>query len=115
EHQSVITWSGGGNDQHRINPRNWKGGRVPGATDIARFTAHSKSGVIVDTHLAGGLKLESGFHGAVKLNSDLALSGDMVIHAGRVKLRDHSLRAAHYRQAGGNFRGEKGALIVERD
>src|SRR5438132_1435495 len=77
QHQPVITWRGGRRDRRWSNRRNWEGGRVPGANDIARFTAHSKSDVIVDTHLAGGLKLEPGFHGAVKLNSDLTLSGDM--------------------------------------
>src|SRR5207245_6338820 len=74
-HHTVITWRGSRINHRWSNPRNWKGGRVPGANDIARFTAHSQSDVIVDTHLAGGLKLEPGFHGAVRLNSDLTLSG----------------------------------------
>lgn len=44
----VITWKGG-RDRLWSNPQNWDGGRVPGASDVARFAAGS--GVVLD---AGG-------------------------------------------------------------
>jgi len=114
QHQAVITWRGGRRDHHWNNPRNWKRGHVPGATDVARF-AHSKSDVLVNAHSVGGLRLESGYRGTLRLKANLALGGDVVMRGGKLNLGDHSLGAEHYSQAGGTTRGGRGKLIIERE
>jgi hypothetical protein len=50
----AVTWKGS-QDHCWSNPSNWEGGRVPGASDVARFAARSSSEVLVDADSSGSV------------------------------------------------------------
>src|SRR5713101_2442092 len=57
--RTIVTWRGGQSDHRWSNPANWIGGHVPGAFDVARFPAQSKSDVDGDSiGTIAGLELE---------------------------------------------------------
>src|SRR5258708_14141853 len=77
---TVVTWRGGQSDHQWSNPGNWVGGHVPGASDVARFPAQSKSDVDVDSiGMIAGLELEPGYRGTITLKRDLSVAGEVVI------------------------------------
>ena len=103
---TVVTWRGGQSDHRWSNPANWVGGHVPGAFDVARFSAHSKSDVEVDSiGMIAGLELEPGYSGTVTLKHDLLVAGEVVIASGSFEQGSYSLSARQYSQNGGVFNG----------
>src|SRR5438552_14577133 len=88
---AVVTWRGGQSDHRWSNSANWVGGQVPGASDVARFPAHSKSDVDVDSiGMIAGLELEPGYRGTITLKHDLSVAGEVVIASGRFEQGSYS-------------------------
>src|SRR5258708_5743145 len=115
ERRAVINWRGTAGDHRWSNPANWEGGHVPGASEAARFTAHSKSDASVDGDSVGmiaGLELEQGYRGTITLKRDLSVNGDVVIAGGSLNQGDHSLSARHYSQSGGTFSGGAAKFVI---
>src|SRR5437588_412501 len=110
---AVVTWRGGQNDHRWSNPANWVGGQVPGASDVARFAAQSKSDVDVDSiGMIAGLELEPGYRGTITLKRDLRVAGEVVIASGSFEQGSYSLSASHYSQSGGIFNGGSTNLTI---
>src|SRR5207302_1305761 len=110
---AVVTWRGGQNDHRWSNPANWVGGQVPGASDVARFAAQSKSDVDVDSiGMIAGLELEPGYRGTITLKRDLRVAGEVVIASGSFEQGSYSLSASHYSQSGGIFNGGSTKLTI---
>src|SRR2546430_9751738 len=69
--RTIVTWRGGQSDHQWSNSANWVGGHVPGASDVARFPAQSKSDVDVDSiGMIAGLELAPGYRGTITLKRD---------------------------------------------
>src|SRR5437588_5493607 len=110
---AVVTWRGGQNDHRWSNPANWVGGQVPGASDVARFAAQSKSDVDVDSiGMIAGLELEPGYRGTITLKRDLRVAGEVVIASGSFEQASYSLTARHYSQSGGTFNGGSTKMTI---
>src|SRR5260370_17971360 len=115
ERRAVINWRGTAADHRWSNPANWEGGDVPRASDVAGFTAHSKSDASVDGDSVGmiaGLELEPGYRGTISLRRDLNVTGDLVIAGGSLNQGDYSLSASRYNQSGGTFTGGQARLTI---
>src|SRR2546425_500290 len=56
---AAVIWTGKYDDCWS-NPRNWKGGRVPGPSDIARLTTASERSVVVDASSTEGVAISDG-------------------------------------------------------
>lgn len=112
---AVVTWNGNV-DQRWSTPGNWEGGRVPGASDLARFATSSGSEVLVDADSSGivaGLVLEPGYHGTLGLGRDLTVVNDLVIAGGTINQGSYDLSVSNYRQTGGRFAGGGAHLIIK--
>src|SRR3989442_4612774 len=111
--RSIVTWRGGQSDHRWSNPANWVGGHVPGASDVARFPAQSKSDVDVDSiGTIAGVKLEPGYSGTITLKRDLSVAGEVVIASGSFEQGSYSLSARQYSQSGGIFNGGSTKLTI---
>lgn len=95
-HSATITWHAAAGDARWSNPANWEGGIVPGPSDIARFAAGSADARVDAAYagVVGGILLEPDYAGAVHLERDLAIAGDLTI-------------------AGGTFAGEDARLWIQ--
>ena len=94
--RTIVTWRGGQSDHRWSNSANWVGGHVPGASDVARFPAQSKSDADVDSiGTIAGLELEPGYRGTITLKRDLRVAGDVVIASGSFAQGSYSLSARH--------------------
>src|SRR6266404_5291123 len=110
---AVVTWRGGQSDHRWSNSANWVGGQVPGASDVVRFPAQSKSDVDVDSiGMIAGLELEPGYRGTITLKRDLRVAGEVVIASGSFEQGSYSLSASHYSQSGGIFNGGSTKLTI---
>lgn len=110
----VVTWKGS-QDGRWSNPGNWEGGRVPGATDVARFAVESGSEGLVDANSSGmvaGLILEPEYHGKIRLKRDLSIINDLVIAGGTFIQGNFGLSLSRYRQTGGTFTGGDARLKI---
>jgi hypothetical protein len=113
---AVINWRGGQRDQRWSNAANWEGGRVPGASDVARFTGESSGDALVDRESLGavaGIEMARGYDGTLRLERDLEVSGNVVIADGRIEQDGHSLRATSYRQSGGALDSGSAPLTID--
>jgi len=111
--RTIVTWRGGQSDHRWSNSANWVGGHVPGASDVARFPAQSKSDVDVDSiGMIAGLELESGYRGTMTLKRDLRVAGEVVIASGSFEQGSYSLIARHYSQSGGTFNGGSTKMTI---
>ena len=112
---AVVTWKGG-QDPRWSDPGNWEGGRVPGASDVVRFTGSSSSDVLVDADFSGtvsGLILEPDYQGMLSLKRDLTVTNDLVLAGGTLDQGNYRLSVSHYRQSGGTFIGGDASLTIQ--
>src|SRR5437016_924424 len=111
--RTIVTWRGGQSDHRWSNSANWVGGHVPGASDVARFPAQSKSDVDMDSiRTIAGLELEPGYRGTITLKRDLRVAGEVVIASGSFEQGSYSLSARHYSQSGGTFNGGSTKMTI---
>jgi len=111
--RTIVTWRGGQSDHRWSNSANWVGGHVPGASDVARFPAQSKSDVDLDSiGMIAGLELEAGYRGTITLKRDLRVAGEVVIASGSFEQGSYSLTARHYSQSGGTFNGGSTRMTI---
>src|SRR5437870_3157359 len=111
--RNIVTWRGGQSDHRWSNSANWVGGHVPGASDVARLPAQSKSDVDVDSiGMIAGLELEPGYRGTITLKHDLSVAGEVVIASGSFEQGSYSLSARHYSQSGGTFDGGSTKMTI---
>src|SRR5437016_6931284 len=111
--RTIVTWRGGQSDHRWSNSANWVGGHVPGASDVARFPAQSKSDVDVDSiGMIAGLELEPGYRGTITLKHDLSVAGEVVIASGSFEQGSYCLSARQYSQSGGTFNGGSTKLTI---
>ena len=91
---TVVTWTG--NQDHRwTNPRNWDAGRVPRASDIARFSARSNSAADLNEHApytVAGLLMESDYRGEITLNTNLTILNDLVLDRKSTRLNSSHIQ-----------------------
>lgn len=112
---AVITWKGSQNNLWS-NPRNWDVGRLPGPTDVARFSRASSSEVRVDANspgVVGGLILDSDYRGTISLKQNLTVTCELLLAGGTFRQGDYSLSVTEYRQTGGAFEGGGAVLSVK--
>ncbi|HZE69172.1 MAG TPA: hypothetical protein VE135_06550 [Pyrinomonadaceae bacterium] len=112
---AVVTWKGSQNNLWS-NPRNWDVGRVPGPTEVARFTKLSGSDVRVDANspgLVGALILESDYRGTVNLKKNLTVASELLLAGGTFSQGDYDLNVTAYHQIGGAFEGGGAVLSIE--
>src|SRR5438874_749013 len=111
--RTIVTWRGGQSDHRWSNSANWVGGHVPGASDVARFPAQSKSDVDVDSiGMIAGLELEPGYRGTITLKHDLSVAGEVVMASGSFEQGSYSLSARRYSQSGGTFNGGSTRMAI---
>ena len=80
---ATVTWTGGGADNLVSNPANWSGGIVPQNGDEVVFDATSSKDCTWDIYVVpASLTLDSGYTGAVTLNLDLTVTGNVIISGG---------------------------------
>ena len=111
----IFTWSGSTGDARWSNPANWSGGVVPGPSDVARFNALS-SDVVLDAASSGvvsGIVMEESYPGTLRLERDLAVTGEFILAGGRFEQRRHRLATFGLRQTGGTFVGGTGPFWVD--
>ncbi|MBI3615644.1 MAG: filamentous hemagglutinin N-terminal domain-containing protein, partial [Candidatus Omnitrophica bacterium] len=86
--QAGPVWTGVGTSSNWSDRFNWDGGFIPGQFDIVRFNMQStitRPVSFVDAEFAGavgGLVLESGYTGTVRLGRDLTVSGNFLVDGG---------------------------------
>ena len=90
---ATITWLGAAADSRWSNPANWDGGRIPGPSDVARFAASSRDAVVDPgfAGLVGGLVLEEGYAGRLRLAGVLRINGDLLMAGGTLAGGDAAL------------------------
>jgi len=84
---SVITWTGAARDGRWSNPRNWRGGRVPNAKQVARFAGDTPSAQ-ADAAFAGelaGLIVEADYTSKITLERAVHISGSVKVLGGQVQ------------------------------
>ena len=113
---AVMTWTGS-NDNRWSNPRNWDSGRVPGPSDVARFTRGFNAEVEIDSKAIGSIGamvVDVNFHGTIVLGRDFTIASSLLLQSGNFRQGDHDLVVNNYRQDGGNFEGGKANLVIEQ-
>ena len=111
---AVVTWLGS-QDHRWSNPRNWEGSRVPGSSDVARFTERSNSAVFdaASPNTVAGLVLEPDYSGTVTLKRDMTVSNDLVLAGGTFNQGNYHLSLSNYRQTGGTCIGGDASLRIQ--
>jgi len=106
----VITWTGNGDGTRWADPANWDAGRLPRQGDIVRITSTSPNQVINAPVIGviGGLELDAGFYGTLRLQQPVRIMGDLVIQNGTLDSGSASLWIS------GAVRASGGVLITPR-
>ncbi|HVN75074.1 MAG TPA: choice-of-anchor J domain-containing protein [Thermoanaerobaculaceae bacterium] len=112
----VATWRGGGGSRSWSDPANWAGGRTPVSCQVVLFDTCSGDAV-ADAGFEGaigGIILEGGYRGTVRLERGLQVLGEVRVAGGTLWLGPGPLVVVSLVQAGGRIEGEGGELRVDR-
>ena len=85
-----ITWIGGGGDNLASNSANWANNKAPQNGDNVVFDGANNCTWDINISPAS-LKLNTGYSGAVTLNTDLTISGGLTIASGILNLNSKNL------------------------